>query len=60
MNQDVSYTIFEERFNFALECIKSNIKKHDLKVSDYEMLDIVTRIALSLYIARERYNERKR
>ena len=60
MNQDISYDIISERLNFAIDAVKKEIKKHELKVSDYEMLDIATRIALSLYIARERYNERKR
>ncbi len=53
MNQDITYTIFEERLDFALDMIKKKVDKHQLKVSNFEILEIATRIAQSLFIQKE-------
>jgi len=52
--------MMEERLNFAIELVREMCKKHNLILKDNEVMEHARHIGISLYIARERYNERKR
>ena len=60
MNQDVSLTIMHERLDFAIGLVQEMCKEHKLNLTDAEIMEHARTIAISLYIQRERYNERKR
>ena len=58
--KDQGCDMMEERLNFAIELIKAMCVKHNLILKDNEVIENARNCAISLYIARERYNERKR
>ena len=51
---DNNTTIYEERLESALGMVKRISEKFNLKLSDYEKMDIATRIAASLFIRQGR------
>ena len=58
--RDQGCDMMEERISFAIELVKEMCKKHNLILKDNEVMEHARHIGISLYIARERYNERKR
>lgn len=49
---DLAYTIFEERFVWAKKLIEKQTDGYT--ITDFEKLDLITRIATSLFIQKER------